>query len=282
MKKILFLSIIFLSILFLSSAHAIDWRQTKGDHFIVQYTPPNKDFAKDVLFNAEGYYKDIAKELGYQRYSDFWLWDKRVKIYIYPDHKSYLKGSKMPDWSHGMADYVNKTIKSYARGEGFVDSILPHEIAHLLFRDFVGFESQIPLWLDEGVAQWSEVKKRPHFKRLMQEAINNKRVLSLADMMKLNLSVIKSDDEVHIRYSSLKEEPIILILSGENLINLYYLESVSLVAFLVEKYGSKKFTVFCRELKNGKSVDDALRVAYPYAVKNVSDLEIKWWEYSMN
>jgi len=188
----------------------------------------------------------------------------------------------MPDWSHGMADYVNKTIKSYARGEGFVDSILPHEIAHLLFRDFVGFESQIPLWLDEGVAQWSEVKKRPHFKRLMQEAINNKRVLSLADMMKLNLSVIKSDDEVHIRYSSLKEEPIILILSGENLINLYYLESVSLVAFLVEKYGSKKFTVFCRELKNGKSVDDALRVAYPYAVKNVSDLEIKWWEYSMN
>ncbi|MDB4349908.1 hypothetical protein OAA99_03040, partial [Omnitrophica bacterium] len=146
---------LFLLLLFVltGTAAAEDWKELDSDHFVIYYTQDEK-FAKEVTRNAEDYYKDIATDLGYPRYSEFWTWANRVKIYIYPDHASFLKASGQPQWSHGMADYTKKKILSYLWSEMFIDSILPHEIAHLVFRDFVGFTGKIPLWLDEGVAQW--------------------------------------------------------------------------------------------------------------------------------
>lgn len=260
-------------------SYASDWRDAKGDHFIIYYESGHEQFAQEVLSYAEGYYDEIARDLGYQRYSEFWLWDKRVKIYIHKDHKAYLAASKMPEWSHGMADYENKQIMSYLRGDGFLDSILPHEIAHLLFRDFVGFTGEIPLWLDEGVAQWEEKKRRPYYKQVMRQAFADRKILSIPDMMSLNIRRIKTDDELYIRYTSHKGDPVILLVTGDHLINLYYLESVSLVGFLIEKYGTKKFTVFCRELRDGKTVAEALKQAYPYSMKDLNDLDMKWREY---
>ena len=60
----------------------------KGDHFLVYFTK-DEGFAKDVLNKSELYYNRISSDLGYARYSEFWTWDKRVKIYIYPDKDSF-------------------------------------------------------------------------------------------------------------------------------------------------------------------------------------------------
>ncbi|MCM8796248.1 MAG: hypothetical protein NC928_06165, partial [Candidatus Omnitrophica bacterium] len=116
-----------------------EWQELKGEHFLVYFTQ-DKKFAQEVLNKAEVYYQRIASELGYPRYSEFWLWDKRVKIYIYPDHTSFLQATQQPQWSYGMADYKNKQIISFLWSKGFLESLLPHEIAHLIFRDFVGFK----------------------------------------------------------------------------------------------------------------------------------------------
>ena len=106
-----FLTFICIASIFLSSliATAEGWGELKGEHFII-YFVSDEGFAKDVLDKAEVYYKNIATDLGYPRYSEFWLWEKRVKIYIFPDHASYLKATGQPDWTHGMADYTNKQI----------------------------------------------------------------------------------------------------------------------------------------------------------------------------
>ena len=276
MKKVFFI------ILFLSASISLlakdDFCELKGTHFIVYYYPEHLSFAKEVLLRAEKYYVDIAKDLGYERYSQFWLWDRRVKIYIYPDHESYLKASNMPSWSHGMADYVNRLIMSYFRGEGFLVSILPHEITHLMFRDFVGFTGQIPLWLDEGVAQWEEKPKR-HMKKLMRDALKRKVFLSLRDMIEMDVKSIKSDDKIYVRYTNDDGTPLVLILTGKNLINLYYLEAVSLVGFLIEKYGNKRFTNFCRCMRDGKSIEGALRSSYSGYLNTLEDLEKEWKGY---
>ncbi|MFC1621405.1 hypothetical protein ACFL2G_03775, partial [Candidatus Omnitrophota bacterium] len=134
----------------LYSVRAQEWNELSGDHFFIYYTE-DEGFAKELSDEAEMYYRNIATDLGYPRYSNFWLWDDRVKIYIYPDRSTYLKATNMPEWSSGMADYINRHIASYIRSKEFIDYILPHEIAHLIFRDFVGFKGEIPLWLDEGV-----------------------------------------------------------------------------------------------------------------------------------
>jgi len=262
-----------------TASFAQEWIELNGEHFIVYFIGEEK-LAKEILDKAEFFYRNIATELGYPRYSEFWMWDKRVKIYLYPDHQAFLKATGQPQWSQGMADYKNKTIISYAWSKEFVEALLPHEIAHLIFRDFVGFKGEIPLWLDEGVAQWEEEAKRKQIKAMSRQLFNNDSVLSLEDMMKLDIRHITQTDRVYIRSTLTKSgERGVLFLSGDNLINTYYIQAVSLVGFLIEKYGSYAFASFCRELRDGKSLEDALKFAYPDHIRNLTEFENKWREY---
>ena len=269
----------FFSAVTLTADEIGEWKELKGEHFIVCYLQ-NEDFADDVLDKSEVYYSRIAADLNYPRYSEFWTWDKRVKIYIHPNLESFLKATGQPQWSRGMADYNNKQIISYAWSGGFLESLLPHEIAHLIFRDFVGFKSEIPLWLDEGVAQWAEEAKRRESKRIINDLFTKNSLLSLSDMMRLDVRNIKETEKMSLRALRSKEgEPGLLFLSGDNLVNIYYVQAVSLVGFLVERHGAESFTVFCRSLRDGKPVEEALRAAYPLHIRDIQELENKWREY---
>ena len=255
------------------------WKEVNGDHFIIYYKNNDK-FARDVAAKAEIYYARIATDLGYPRYSEFWTWDNRVKIYIYPDHESYIKVTHQPGWSQGMADYLKKQIISYAWSKGFVESLLPHEMAHLIFRDFVGFKGEIPLWLDEGVAQWSEEVRRAQIKMVAKKAYDTDSLLSIQDMMKLDLDRVGKTDRIYIRSTRTKTGELgVLFLSSDELISRYYLQAVSLVGFLIETYGSLSFADFCRQLRDGKRLEDALRLAYPLKIRNLEELEKNWREY---
>jgi len=266
-------------LLFINTGFSQEWKELSGEHFIIYFTQDEK-FAKEVLDKAEVYYRNIASELGYPRYSEFWLWEKRVKVYIYPDRDSFLKVTGQPQWSKGMADYKSKQIVSYVWSKDFAESLLPHEIAHLIFRDFVGFQGEIPLWLDEGVAQWMEEAKRREVKRIARQKLETNSFMVLEDMMHLDIRHVKYKEAVYIRPALTKEKKQgVLFLSAENLIDIYYLESVSLVGFLIEKYGGDSFTNFCREMRDGKTVDEALRMAYPTHIHSIAELEEKWKEY---
>jgi len=266
-------------IFFSQVVFAQEWQELKGEHFIIYYVS-DEAFARKVRDTAEIYYRQIALDLGYPRYSEFWLWDKRVKIYLYPDHSSFLKATGQPEWSQGMADYGKKEIVGYNLSQVFLDSILPHEMAHLIFRDFVGFKGEIPLWLDEGVAQWAEKNKRAYIKKLIKKAYDEDRLLSLEDIMKLDIRNIRNKEGVYVRSTTSKTgEPRVLFLSGDNLVSLYYLESVSLVGFLIETFGSDSFSHFCRQLRDGKRINEALTSTYPNYIRNLEDLERRWRKY---
>ena len=79
----LFLILVF-GIFCLAATSAPDWLERKSEHFILYFTQDEK-FAQQVLDEAEKYYRNIALNLDYARYCEFWTWDNRVKIYIYPD-----------------------------------------------------------------------------------------------------------------------------------------------------------------------------------------------------
>ena len=233
-----------------------EWQEIKSEHFLVYFKNGPK-FAKDVSYQSEIYYKQIASELGYQRYSGFWTWENRVKIYIHPDKESFLALTNQPQWSEGVANYTDKEIASYAWSEGFLDALLPHEMAHLIFRDYVGFISDIPLWLDEGVAQWMEPRKRelvgPAVARLAQQG----KLLSVPQMMTLD---IRNNEDAEF-------------------VSAYYVQAVSLVSFLVTQYGATRFTSFCRQLRDGKSVQEALIFVYPTSLRSIEDLQDKWTKF---
>ena len=262
-----------------SISFALDWQELKSEHFIVYFIGDEK-FAKEVLDKAEVYYQRIAYELGYPRYSNFWTWDRRVKIYIYKEKDEFLKATSQPKWSEGMADYTNKQIVSYGWAKGFVESLLPHEMAHLIFRDFVGFKGEVPLWLDEGVAQWAEEQKRKDYKAMSKYYLKKETLLALDVMMTLDIRQVKENDKIHMRLIHSKDgQEGVLFLGGEELVNVYYLQAVSIVGFLIEKYGSDSFAVFCRQLRDGKSLEESLRFAYPLYIHSLKELEERWVTY---
>ena len=253
-KKFYLLTVVLFFFYLLSAiSYAENWKEEKGDHFIVYYQGEEK-FAKDVSRQSEVYYNQIASDIGYPRYSNFWQWDDRVKIYIYSSKAEFQKNTEQPEWSNGMADYTNKRIMTFTLSEGFLDGILPHEIAHLIFRDFVGFKGQVPLWIDEGVAQWEEPKKRAKARPIAYYLLQQQSVIPLADLTIMNN------------------------LSGknENIVHAFYMQAVSLVDFLIKTYGAQSFTDFCRQLRDGKSLNEALRFTYSGSIKDIDELQAKW------
>jgi hypothetical protein len=263
----------------ISISYGQDWKQLENDHSIV-YFLQDETFAHQVSDKAELYYKQIADDLGYARNSNFWTWDNRVKIYIYPDRDSYSKAANMPAWSEGMADYTHRQIICYAWHEGFLDGLLPHEMTHLIFRDFVGFKGQVPVWLDEGVAQWEEPLKREQVKAISKYLLNNGTLLCVEDMVNLDIRRVQSNSIVHIHSILDKDQKRqFLSLNSDDLVRTYYIEAVSLVEFLIKQYGADNFTEFCRKLRDGKSFDEALGFAYPQNITSVDDLEKEWLKY---
>ncbi|HOW42504.1 MAG TPA: hypothetical protein P5110_03085 [Candidatus Omnitrophota bacterium] len=265
-----------------SLCRAEDWQEIKGEHFIVRYLKADasnaEGFAQDVAGKAETYYRRIAEDLGYPRYSEFWTWDNRVKIYLYPDQASYVRSGNHPQWSAGMADYEKKQIISFSGSTRFSEHVLPHEIAHLIFRDFVGFTGEIPLWLDEGVAQWEEESLRPDIKRVSKLMFEKDSLLTLDDMMTLDVRTINPGSVYQRPTVTRSGQKAVIVLSGDALVNHFYVEASSLVGFFIERFGSLEFAKFCRQLRDGNSFEQAVQAVYS-GLRSLADVEKEWKRY---
>jgi len=232
------------------------WKEVRGDHFIVHHFG-EESFAQEVLRRAEQYYKQIGEDLGYERRSAFWQWDNRVNIYIYKTKEDFIKNSGRAEWSEGYADYTKKAIISYEWGKDFLEALLPHEITHLIFRDYVGFRGEVPVWLDEGIAQWEEPAKRKVVRSVMHAYLYDGKGYTIKDLTTIDISNVPTKLAV----------------------NLFYVQAASLVDFLVTAYGPDNFVFFCRQLRDGKSIEAALPFAYPTQMRTVQELEEKWKAY---
>lgn len=250
-------ALVFCALLLWAVPARADWQELKGDHFIVYYLADG-EFARQVARRAEFYYNQIASDLGYPRYSNFWQWEDRCKVYLYPNEEEYKKITGQPYWSHGMAHYTKREIHSYDHGNEFTEGTLPHEIAHLVFRDFIGIEGQIPIWMDEGVAQWCEPQKRELAKKISRYLIETDKDLHVQDLTATDPARLESEPQVHA----------------------FYMQSVSLVDFLVRLSGGQVFTQFCREIRDGKSFENALHAAYPNRIENIEELDQQWRKYA--
>ena len=112
----------------------------------------------------------------------------------------------------------------------------------------------MPLWIDEGIAQWEEPKKRAKARPIAFYLIQNQSVIPLADLTTMNDLSGKDENTVHA----------------------FYMQSVSLVDFLIKRYSAQSFTDFCRQLRDGKRLNEALGSAYSGSIKDIDELQTKW------
>lgn len=258
MKLKFALIVLFASALTGLSVSAEEWKEYTRQHFIIYYKAAPFDFVKTVDRSAEEYYVEITRNLGFTRYKG-WNWEDRARIYIYDDADDYVQSGKLTDWSVGTAYPKHKMIRTYPSSYGFFDSTLPHELGHIIFREFVGFKAQVPAWFEEGVAMYQEKAKRFGAHDTVRRAIED--------------GTFKPLKELTI--TSLRQR------TDQDLVRLFYAESASIVNFMINELGDQRFVLLCRKLKDGGPFSWALDAVYP-RFKNVDDLNDAWVKYLKN
>jgi hypothetical protein len=237
------------------------WHVTKGKHFVVHTQLDDPYLSRDVLHAAEAYYDRVASRLGYFN-RDSWTWEKRCSIYLFRDKQSYLAGTGLPAWSNAATRYEpEKVIQAYVGYPTFLTVELPHEIAHLVFREYVGPDNgEVPLWLDEGVALLHEEGSRTSLlETFMRKKLASGEWIRLTDLLKVSEGT---------ELASWKSQ-------GPS-VSLFYAEAYSLVKFLVSSYGERRFVEFLRRLKQEESLEEALEGTYGRPFRDLSHLEREW------
>jgi hypothetical protein len=237
----------------------LQWLSMKDSHFIV-YFQEERDtpIARKILREAEKYYQRIGTTIGFTRYGDFWTWDNRARIFLFASKETFLTETGQPEWSTG---YVNKDavaiigrmIVTYRQEENFFDGLLPHEIGHLILHEFIK-DARIPSWFDEGIAQLYEAGKPEQAFRAMKPLVSRGQFIHFRDLMRWDVQ--QQQDPFNV--------------------TLFYAQSVTIVDFLIKRYGSDAFGRLCRNMRDGKSLEEALDKVYPNTVPTLSDLEQKW------
>ncbi len=254
-RTVPFILTLFFSFFMLSFARAEVstslWQTKKSQHFIIYYQEAADDFVNELSASAENYYNSIVDELGFRR-MDFWSWDDRAKIYLFNNSADYLNETGGVAWSGAQVSVRRRTIKTFIGQKAFFDSILPHELTHIIFREFVGPKTELPLWLDEGVACSQEKN-------------------SLISRIESAKALVKQD-------AYLKFDKLFGIYNSTLIVpNVFYSESASIIVFLLKKYDQDFFLDFSRKLRDGIQWKNALLSTYHFS--NFEEMESAWKDF---
>jgi hypothetical protein len=229
------------------------WQQMEGQDFIVYYRANvPQDFVQTTMDTSEDEFKRVANNLGVINH--YWSLTKKVMIYIYSDQDDYVKNGGQAGWSHGVAFAQAKTIKLFPEASGFFDSLLPHELGHIIFRDYIGFTANVPLWFEEGIAIYQEKAKRLGSNKIVKEAIDNGQFIPLSKLSGMKL---------------FKD-------SKDQVVDLFYTESASVVYYMITELGEQELLMLCNRLKENMRFEEAIHDVY---LKNIDELNQAWVDY---
>ncbi|MCK9615719.1 MAG: peptidase MA family metallohydrolase [Candidatus Omnitrophica bacterium] len=247
--------------LFLSPAsiNAKDSKELYSDHFIIVSDKTiDQQYLYKVKNMAEYFYKTLTQEFKFIR-DEPWLWKNRAKIFVAKDRGEYVKQFGCPEWSNACVDYQGKAIFTYPQQKEF-SLMLSHELTHIIFREYLGLQ-QLPLWLDEGMSVYMEHKyeKKPSNDKfiLLKKMISEKKYIKFDDLNKLATPELKGKSK------------------GD--VDIFYLESFSIVNFLVGKWSRYKMSNFFKFLKDGYNINEALCKAYN--IRTLEELEKQWMKF---
>ncbi len=231
------------------------WRQTLSPHFEVSHEgnwlPPA------FLINVERIHSRLRLDLA--MFSP-WMAKERIKLYLYAGPDSYARGSfHPPAWSNGLAMYETRTVIVYDQpSRKKLLEILGHETTHLLFESYWGeVGKRPPAWLNEGLAMLEEADSAEHPERSdwyqMMTDLPGQQLYSIEQLARITPA----------------EE-----LTDKAKVTTWYTESYSIVHFLFRKHSKLQFKTFVSDLRDGKSLQQALWLVYRY--RSVDDFQKAW------
>jgi hypothetical protein len=225
---------------------ADEWKELRSAHFVVRYQaaqPP-----AGLLPFLEGLHAKLLLDLVHFAP---WAQGGTVELRLYADAGRYRAETGMPPWAGGHVNPRERRIYAYP-GPDF-ERTLAHEMAHLFFQDY--FESKgaaPPVWLNEGVAC------------LMEEDYLRARGLRVPDP---DAWLPLADFLAFDYHEGAPAGPAV---------GAWYRQAASVTAFLMRRMTSIPFQAFCAALRDGKTVEQALPLAYGLQIPDVPALERVW------
>lgn len=203
---------------------------------------------------AEADYSRLLREWSYQPAAG----NEQTKygIYLFDNRKDYLEATGRPEWSQSAASLGPfRRIAGRQDSGTFLKSELPHELAHIFFREIIGLSGQsLPAWIDEGFALFSEPGDKEKFKKVVRQAIQSDMVISLNQ-----LNLIRKPHD----------------LDPEKLL-IFYAQSWSLADFFIMNFGKTRFLKFCKSLAGNENLDFALGELSSGAFLTSANIEVYW------
>ncbi|MFH1771479.1 MAG: peptidase MA family metallohydrolase [Candidatus Omnitrophota bacterium] len=263
-KKFQFFTIL-IFVFFLSAgicfADHNDFKELRSEHFIIKYhSDVDTGYVNEIKSLSEDLYRKITEEFRLIR-DKLWLWENRARVFIAKDSEDYLNRFSCPSWSGACVEYDSKIIYTYPHQNNF-KSLFAHEMTHIIFREYVN-SGRVPLWLDEAIASYIEDK--------YSDGRHKKRIPWLKRVITEDRYIIFSDLEV-ITGTDLRNV-------SSDYVNLFYIQSFSIINFLVEKYGNDNFSRFLFFLRRDHGVDEALAKGFHHSFRNRVNFEKQWKEF---
>ncbi|MDD4956318.1 MAG: hypothetical protein PHH49_05910 [Candidatus Omnitrophica bacterium] len=227
------------------------WEEYKTPHFVVYYDKAvPRQYVLQVGANCENYYKSIAGKLGFVR-SDFWYGNDRAEVFVYATQSEYVEHARAAAWAGGHVFSKQKEIRTFQSDDAFFDNILPHELAHMIFREFVGYTTPVPLWFEEGFACLNEKTFIERYVLPGAEHVSNKGLFVPAEELSM-LSPSRVDPPIA-----------------------FYLEASVIMFYLAEGCGRGKLSKFCKALRDRVRFDDAFEKIYHISSLNELGVEVE-------
>jgi len=232
------------------------WKHAETPNFIYHFF--HGFVATPVSVEAEFYYRVIAKELG----KDTTQWERKSHIYIFEnpeDWSAFQKKAALEPWTGGIHSGGDLFIQRNPQFK-FKGRTLGHEITHLVIFRFFG--NGVPLWLNEGFAEYASILGYASFNRArgmnakpMSQSVTPDNYIPLDTLV----NFLTYPEDIKQVYT-------------------FYAESERLVSFL-SAAGAQNFVVFLDAMSQGNKLETALSKAYGSRFDGVQGLEHEFKPY---
>jgi hypothetical protein len=224
-----------------------NWRTINEGLVNLHWYRGDESFARDLLTAAQNGLEFNETQSGLSA-------DSPIDIYIFADTND-LRDAILyePSWTGGQA-FSDQDIVILGISQSDLDwgrDAIVHELTHVLVGHLTfTCLGDVPTWLNEGLAVYSEGELDPNSQVQLDDAIQNDSLLSVRS---LSSGFSEVPDKAYLSYS----------------------QSYSVVKYLIESHGQEKMTALLTSLRDGLTIDQALLQTYGF---NVEGLEDGWRE----
>ena len=216
----------------------VDWKEYETEHFIIRYIELDESTLSMVATEAENAYDKVTSDLRYQ-----------------PDNKTIIQiglNNKNLDWdwsgSYSIVENVivlpspmENKMNLLGKYRSTIKKVTPHEFTHHILSE--GYQMRFPEWLGEGIATYEAEQKpeRSSAYKKFKISISKDELLSLD---KMGIFDLLEEDER----------------------SLAYIESYTVIEYIVDTYGHDKLVEILQAKRENKHMDqitdEVLGVSY--------------------